>query len=85
MPPATTCGGSGRSATWISTDSCYYQLLTNTNVAGAPAWAPGEETPPAVGGHGHPTGRVRWQVAALDDFKDAGPSSAVFEYWVRTE
>jgi len=65
--------------------SCFYQLLTNINVAGGASWSPREENPPPVGGHGHPTGRVRWQVAALDDFKDAGPSSEVYEYWIRTE
>jgi hypothetical protein len=63
--------------------SCSFQLITNANVIGDTTWQPGDENlPPIRGPLTRATGLVRWQVTALDDFKDPGPSSRTFEYWI---
>ncbi len=62
--------------------SCFFQLITNENVTGATSWTPGNEKLPPIRGIAKPTGLVRWQISALDDFKDPGPSSGAFEYWI---
>ncbi|WP_152363088.1 Stk1 family PASTA domain-containing Ser/Thr kinase [Microlunatus speluncae] len=63
--------------------TCFFQVITNANQVGpATSWDPvGEQLPP-IRGIAQATGLVRWQITALDDFKDPGPSSGPFEYWI---
>lgn len=64
--------------------NCRFQLITNMNVTD-PTWLPGDDKVPPLRFPSRATGLVRWQVAALDDFKDPGPSSGVFEYVISTQ
>ncbi len=57
---------------------CDYVLSSNANVTGATSWDPEVADPKPI----FEFGEIRWQVTALDDFKDPGPSSLFFSYTI---
>lgn len=58
----------------VQNPPCNWVLVSTTNVSGTSA--PGASGPVRKGANGW----LRWQVTALDDFKDPGPTSGYFTY-----